>query len=82
MSDDFSWPHAIGSLLAGSSLHEAGAAAAMTEIMEGAATPAQIAGFVVALRAKGETSEEVAGLVRAMRAYAARVEVPGELLDT
>jgi anthranilate phosphoribosyltransferase len=82
VSDDFSWPHAIGSLLAGSSLDEAGAAAAMTEIMEGAATPAQIAGFVVALRAKGETSEEVAGLVRAMRAYAARVEVPGELLDT
>jgi anthranilate phosphoribosyltransferase len=82
VSNDFSWPHAIGSLLAGSSLDEGGAAAAMTEIMEGAATPAQIAGFVVALRAKGETSEEVAGLVRAMRGYAARVEVPGELLDT
>jgi anthranilate phosphoribosyltransferase len=82
VSDDFSWPRAIGSLLAGSSLDEAGAAAAMTEIMEGAATPAQIAGFVVALRAKGETSEEVAGLVRAMRGYAARVEVPGEVVDT
>jgi anthranilate phosphoribosyltransferase len=82
VSNDFSWPQAIGSLLAGSSLDEGGAAAAMTEIMEGAATPAQIAGFVVALRAKGETSEEVAGLVRAMRGYAARVEVPGELLDT
>jgi anthranilate phosphoribosyltransferase len=82
VSDDFSWPHAIGSLLEGSSLDEAAAAAAMTEIMEGAATPAQIAGFVVALRAKGETSEEVAGLVRAMRAHAARVEVSGELLDT
>ncbi len=82
MSDDFSWSRAIGSLLAGSSLDEAGAAAAMTEIMEGAASPAQIAGFVVALRAKGETSEEVAGLVRAMRGYAARVEVPGEVVDT
>jgi anthranilate phosphoribosyltransferase len=82
VSDAFSWPRVIGSLLAGVSLDEAAAAAAMTEIMEGAATPAQIAGFAVALRAKGETSEEVVGLVRTMRRFAARVVVAGELLDT
>ena len=43
----------------------------MGEIMSGEATPVQIAGFVVALRAKGETAEEMDGLVRAMLAHAA-----------
>ena len=78
----FSWPHVIARLLAGTSLTEEEAGACMEEIMEGAATPAQIAGFVVALRAKGETIDEVAGLVRTMRRYAAKVEVTGEVLDT
>jgi anthranilate phosphoribosyltransferase len=82
VNDAFSWPRAISTLLAGQSLNEDDAAAAMAEIMEGAATPAQVAGFAVALRAKGETSEEVAGLVRTMRAYAERVEVEGDVLDT
>ncbi len=54
----------------------------MTEIMEGAATPAQIAGFVIALRAKGETVDEIVGLVRTMRRYGDKVEVVGEVLDT
>jgi anthranilate phosphoribosyltransferase len=54
----------------------------MTEIMDGAATPAQIAGFVIALRAKGETTDEIVGLVRTMRAFAEKVDVAGELLDT
>ena len=54
----------------------------MSEIMDGAATPAQIAAFVVALRAKGETVDEVVGLVRTMRALAQKVEVAGEVLDT
>jgi anthranilate phosphoribosyltransferase len=82
MSETFSWPHAISTLLAGEALPEDQAAAAMVEIMEGAATPAQIAGFVVALRAKGESLGEVVGLVRTMRSYAQRVEVPGDVLDT
>jgi anthranilate phosphoribosyltransferase len=82
MKPEFSWPHAIGRLVAGESLSEAEAVAAMAEIMEGAATPAQIAGFVVALRAKGETLDEVVGLVKTMRAYAQRVDVAGDLLDT
>ena len=54
----------------------------MTEIMEGAATPAQIAGFVIALRAKGETVDEVVGLVRTMRRFGDKVDVVGEVLDT
>lgn len=78
----FSWASTIGSLLDGRDLTEEQAAAAMTQIMEGAATPAQIAGFVVALRAKGETTDEVAGLVRTMRGYSERVPVSGDLLDT
>lgn len=82
MQAEFSWGHAISTLLAGRALTEAEAAAAMGEIMEGAATPAQVAGFVVALRSKGETAEEISGLVRTMRSYARRVEVSGEVLDT
>ena len=78
----FAWPPILGNLLEGGSLTEDQAAAAMSEIMEGAASPAQIAGFAVALRAKGESIEEVTGLVRAMRAYARRVEVDREVLDT
>ena len=54
----------------------------MGEVMAGEATPAQVAGFVVALRAKGETPEEVAGLVEVMLAEAAQVSVPGRVVDT
>ncbi len=83
MADDgFSWPRTISKLLARESLTEGEAAAAMAEIMEGAASPAQIAGFAIALRAKGESIEEIVGLVRSMRSYAQAVEVSGEVLDT
>ncbi|MEA2433040.1 MAG: anthranilate phosphoribosyltransferase [Actinomycetota bacterium] len=82
MTDDFSWGHTLTSLLSGKDLSEHEASAAMTEIMEGAATPAQIAGFIVALRAKGETTDEIAGLVRTMRSFGEHVNVAGEVLDT
>ncbi len=78
----FSWPQILSKLLAGDSLSEQEAADAMTEIMEGAATEAQIAGFVVALRAKGESTDEIVGLVRTMRSLAEKVEVTGDVLDT
>jgi anthranilate phosphoribosyltransferase len=78
----FAWGQLIMALLAGEDLTEQQTAAAMTEIMEGAATPSQIAGFAVALRAKGETTDEIVGLVRTMRAYARPVPVSGDLLDT
>ena len=82
MSSGFPWGATISGLLAGRSLSDEESAAAMSEIMEGAATPAQFAGFVVALRAKGETTDEIAGLVRTMRAYALSVQAPGDVLDT
>jgi len=78
----FSWGHLISRLIKGDSLSEETISEAMTEIMEGAATPAQIAGFVVALRSKGESVDEIAGMVRTMRSYGEKVEVDGELLDT
>src|SRR5207244_5618099 len=52
----------------------------MAEILDGAATPAQIAGFIVALRMKGETVEEMTGLLRAMLGFAERVPVPDDLV--
>ncbi len=53
----------------------------MGTIMSGEATPAQIAGFLVALRAKGETVDEIAGLVEAMVAHAKPIAISGEKLD-
>jgi anthranilate phosphoribosyltransferase len=78
----FSWGHLISTLMKGVSLTEQQCSEAMTEIMEGAATPSQIAGFVVALRSKGESVDEIAGMVRTMRSYGEKVDVDGELLDT
>jgi anthranilate phosphoribosyltransferase len=55
---------------------------AMGEIMSGAATPVQVAGFAVALRAKGESPEEIAGLVRAMLEVAEPLDLAGPAVDT
>jgi anthranilate phosphoribosyltransferase len=72
------WPAVLGTLSAGGDLDRARARAVMAEILDGAATPAQIAGFMVALRMKGETVEELGGLVEAMLDAAERVELaPG-----
>jgi anthranilate phosphoribosyltransferase len=75
---------AIALLVAGSSLDEATAAAAMEEIMTGVATPSQLGAFLTALRLKGETVEEVTGLARVMRAQAIHVSLPSEVraMDT
>jgi anthranilate phosphoribosyltransferase len=53
----------------------------MDTIMSGEATPAQIAGFLVALSAKGETVEELSGLVDAMLAHAKAIDITGQKLD-
>jgi anthranilate phosphoribosyltransferase len=74
---------AIDRLLAGEDLGRAGAAEALEAIMSGEAGDAQTAGFLVALRAKGETAEELAGLASTIRARAERVAPPaGPFIDT
>lgn len=72
----------IAKLVRGENLTEDEAAAAFEEIMRGDATPVQIAGFLVALRIKGETVEELTGFARTARAVATPIEVDGDLLDT
>lgn len=75
------WPALIGALVKGESLTADESAWAMNEIMEGAATDAQISGFAIALRMKGETAIELAGLARAMLDHATPISVPGRLVD-
>jgi len=71
---------AIGHVLGGRGLDEAQAEAVMEQIVSGRATPAQIAGLLVALRMKGETVEEVTGFARVMRRYARPVRPRTTLL--
>ncbi len=74
---------AISKLVRGHDLTEAEAGAAMETILHGNASPSQIAGFVVALRMKGETADEITGLARALRANATPLHLREErLLDT
>jgi anthranilate phosphoribosyltransferase len=63
-------------------LTEAEAAACMEEIMSGEATPAQLGAFLVALRLKGESADEITGMARVMREKSLHVQVGGPLLDT
>jgi anthranilate phosphoribosyltransferase len=74
----------LSKLVRGEDLSETEAGRAMELIMRDEATPSQIAGFIVALRVKGETVDEITGLARTMRALATPIAVsnPGELLDT
>ncbi len=76
-----SWPDVLGALLNGKDLTAADTAWAMDRIMSGEASDAQVAGFMVALRAKGETVEEVTGLVESMYAHAEPLHIPGPAVD-
>jgi anthranilate phosphoribosyltransferase len=74
---------AIGQLLDGHDLSRDEARAAMDTIMSGEGTPAQIGGFLVALRLKGETADEIAGCAEAMRAHVLPVRPRrDDLVDT
>src|SRR5919106_348131 len=75
------WPDVLSSLLGGQDLSADDTAWAMDRIMRGEAGDAQIAGFAVALRAKGETVAEISGLVRAMYEHARLIDVPGPSVD-
>ncbi|HEX3687395.1 MAG TPA: anthranilate phosphoribosyltransferase [Gaiellaceae bacterium] len=74
---------ALARLLDGHDLSREEARAVMNEIMEGEATPAQIGGFLVALRLKGETANEIAGCAEAMREHVLQVRPKrDDLVDT
>ncbi|MER7202405.1 anthranilate phosphoribosyltransferase [Streptomyces sp. CB01635] len=76
-----SWPQLLNGLLEGRDQSADDTAWAMDRIMRGEATDVQIAGFAVAMRAKGETVEEISGLVRSMYEHANVIEVPGDTVD-
>ena len=73
---------AIEQLLAGTPLTREQAGNVMDQVMAGEATPVQVAGVLIALRAKGETVEEMAGFVDSMRAHATPLELPNDTIDT
>ncbi|HZA18137.1 MAG TPA: anthranilate phosphoribosyltransferase [Pseudonocardiaceae bacterium] len=75
------WPVLLTQLITGTDLDVDDTAWAMDQVMTGAATPAQVAAFVVALRGKGETSAEITGLAAGMLSHARRVHVPQRAID-
>lgn len=79
LDDHGGWPALLTALLDRRDLTAAEARAAMTTILNGDATPAQLIGFVVALRAKGETPEELSGLLDAVLAAATIVPLDDDL---
>jgi len=75
------WPTIFTELLSGHHLGAIESGWAMNQIMSGDASAVQVAGFLMALRAKGETVEEMRGLADMMLAHASRIEVAGTTLD-
>jgi len=75
------WPEVLSALVARADLNAEQATWVMDQVLAGEATPSQIAGFAVALRSKGETIEEVSGLVEAMYQHAASFSISGRVLD-
>ena len=73
---------AIEVVVSGESLSMEAAAQVMNEIMSGEATPAQFGAFVTALRLKGESVDEIAGMAQVMREHSLHVQVDGPLVDT
>lgn len=73
---------AIETVVSGNHLSMDAAAQVMNQIMSGEATPAQFGAFVTALRMKGETVAEIAGMAQAMREHSLQVNVGGDLVDT
>lgn len=76
------WTEVLGTLLSGRSLDRGQASWAMDRIMEGETTPAQLGAFMAALRLKGESVEEIIGLVETMRRISKKVEVDYPVVDT
>jgi anthranilate phosphoribosyltransferase len=76
-----SWPALLGRLLGGTDLTAEDTAWVMDQVLAGDASDVRLAGFLVALRAKGETAEEIAGLAEAMLSHARRVPLAGPAVD-
>ncbi len=81
MCADHSWGEVLSQLIDGQDLDADKTAWAMREILQGDASPVQIAGFAVALRSKGETVAEVDVLVRVMYEHAVTFQAPGRTVD-
>ncbi len=79
--ESFSWPSVLGPIMAGDDIGRVAAGQAMSEVMAGRATQAQIAAFIVGLRTKGETASELAGMVDAMMDAAITVDVDDAAVD-
>jgi anthranilate phosphoribosyltransferase len=75
------WPALLGALTRGDPLTADESEWAMNEIMDGAASPARIAAFAIALRIKGTTVAEMTGLARAMLSHATPIDLPGRFTD-
>jgi anthranilate phosphoribosyltransferase len=75
------WPQLLTDLVQGHHQPPEATAWAMGEILSGAATSAQIAAFVMALRVKGETVEEISSLADVMLEFATPIEIPGPAVD-
>ncbi len=73
---------AINAVVTGRSLSMDEAAAVMRQIMQGEATPAQLGSFLTALRLRGESTEEIAGMATVMREFSLKVRVDGNLVDS
>jgi anthranilate phosphoribosyltransferase len=82
MPDPDFGPHALTRLAAHDALTADEAAEAMRQIMAGEATPGQVGGFLMALRTKGETVDEIEGLARTMLEFASKVTTPQPVIDT
>ena len=72
----------IGAVASGRKLSETEAEQAFDIMMSGNATPSQLGAFLMGLRVRGETVEEITGAVRAMRAKMTRIEAPADAIDT
>lgn len=81
MMDGTTWPDLLATLLKGGDLTVSESTWAMRQVMQGEATPAQLAGFLIALRAKGETVDEVVGFRDAILEAALPLPVSANVLD-